>query len=188
MPRTAALLCVSALAGAAFAGALVIAFAAGLLIGVDTAADDKRIADLELETGALMHWADRRHLVDKVKSRLLDIRFAVAFYQIEHGYEYPDFAMNGWSELIDGSYLGKPPRNPLSPDDVATKLVVVDEVDVTLRDVPPEIAGWVWYSAQSLLLAAGFDEYGLVFEELDGESDNDESPRQSPHVLDLSTV
>lgn len=56
------------------------------------------------------------------------LRASIELYAVQHNGQYPNFADNGWQELIDEHYLVEPPRNPESPDGVAT------------RDDVPEIA------------------------------------------------
>ena len=78
-------------------------------------------------------------------SALNMIRAQVELYRVQHDDQYPDFAANGWDDLIDDDYLVEPPENPLSPDepdDVRTKVIV--RPGVTGKDVDPEEAGWVW--------------------------------------------
>ena len=98
----------------------------------------------------------RVFLVETVRWQLTSVSFASARYRATHGGNYPDFAKGGWRELADGGYLDELPWNPLSPSDVATKLVVIDDPELTARDVDRLTAGWVWHSASSCLMAAGF--------------------------------
>ena len=54
------------------------------------------------------------------------------------------FATRGWSELTGGGYLEREPRNPLSPEAVAARIIVVSTPGATGSSVDPSTAGWVF--------------------------------------------
>lgn len=51
-----------------------------------------------------------------------------------------------------------PLRNPLSPDDVSTRIVPIATAGADGMSVHPSTAGWVWNSADRMLYVAGFAE------------------------------
>ncbi len=141
-----------------------LAFVAGFVIGLPPSTGEPDWSSLtdEERTALITVSRDfesfkRVFLAQTVQWQLRSVQFASARYSEAHGGHYPDFSDSGWAELVDGKYLEELPRNPLSPtNDVGTKLIVIDDPELTARDVDPMTVGWVWHTASSCLMAAGF--------------------------------
>lgn len=98
---------------------------------------------------------------EALRSQLMMLRAACELYVAQENDRYPDFSTFGWQQLIDGYYLVDKPLNPLSPEPVAGKLIVVSEPGLRGSDLDPKEAGWVWNESEDfggMLFAAGIDE------------------------------
>jgi hypothetical protein len=85
---------------------------------------------------------------------LAAIRAAVADYQ--RYFQMPaDFPASLWSELILHEFLSEAPRNPDSPEPLATRIVAVNRPGQTGTAVSSDAAGWVWNRADRRLYLAG---------------------------------
>jgi hypothetical protein len=104
--------------------------------------------------------AKQRAVGLQLKAELKTARTACQIYEAENG-RYPDFAADGWSELLRNGYLHKVPTNPHSPKSVATSIIVTSQTGVTGADVDPSRAGWVFNTTSGWsgqMYAAGFSD------------------------------
>ncbi len=107
------------------------------------------------------HAAARAHLDGliakrKVLERRLDaVRSMLARHARRYGRPWspdPD-PTRPWGTLI-GRTRDAAPKNPFSPEDVATHIAVIDVPGAGGETVSPKIAGWVWNTADRTLDAA----------------------------------
>ncbi|MHC4218880.1 MAG: hypothetical protein ACYSU7_10550 [Planctomycetota bacterium] len=93
--------------------------------------------------------------------RLELIRAQITLYQL---YESDDLwrpgevASEQWTPLIRGGYVTRTPQNPMSPDDLSSRIVEVTEGGALGSAIDPATAGWVWNSTDHKLFAAGYDQ------------------------------
>lgn len=107
------------------------------------------------------HDRQQQQVIDQVRGELMMLRAACELYRAQEGDRYPDFESMGWQQLVDGSYIIETPRNVLSPDEAASKVLVVDKPGLTGADVDPAAAGWVWNRSSrfdGMLFATGCED------------------------------
>lgn len=93
-----------------------------------------------------------RH-VWQLKGLLRNLRSAIHTHRHWNDGRSPD-VIGSW----DWSGLAGPPANPLSPPDVATRIIEVTTTGARWDAVDPSRAGWIWNSADGILWASGFDD------------------------------
>lgn len=69
---------------------------------------------------------------------------------------YPDFATNGWDELVNGGYLKTEPKNPYN-----------GETSVVVAAAGAAGSGWHWNSTTNTLGATDFDEANGIIDTSD---------------------
>ena len=159
------------------AGAALIACSAGCAT-TDTTGVETQIVALRLQVARLREREAERALVESIRAEFSKIEGACSFYQIMNGDDLPDFAAHGWDQLIDSGFLKEPPANPLSPEAVASTLIVVDTPEMTGFDVDPTEVGWIFSrdffgnvdqgrDMGGVLYAAGYDGWGLLLFDAD---------------------
>ena len=87
------------------------------------------------------------------------VRGSCELYQAinEGRHPWPDGQVGSlqWAPLLGPEYLPQAPRNMLSPEPVASRLVEVMVPGADGTSVDPSSAGWVWNSADKQRYAAG---------------------------------
>jgi hypothetical protein len=86
-----------------------------------------------------------------LKVTLQTLRNQIELFRIRNNGALPDLAHNQWQDLIAKEYLRNPPRNPFSPQEVWTKVVVAKSGTA----VDPKTAGWAFDPEKGTLYAAG---------------------------------
>ena len=84
-----------------------------------------------------------------VQSQLQTIRGQVELYNVQQG-EYPDFATNGWDDLVDNNYLQGEPRN--AARDNATG-IVTGALAPGVASGGAATDGWYWNTGSSIMYA-----------------------------------
>ena len=76
--------------------------------------------------------------ISSVKSQLQTIRSQIELFRVQNGGTLPDFATNGWDELVNGDYLQQAPKNPFFS-------VNAESIDITTTAPAATTAsGWYW--------------------------------------------
>ncbi len=90
------------------------------------------------------------------------INSQIELYTVQHGkVPWPpgEVARTQWRPLVDNRYLQTEPRNPLSPPEVATRIVELTEAGDRGLDLDPAHAGWAWNSTDHLLYGVGLEHW-----------------------------
>ena len=87
------------------------------------------------------------------------LTLAIMRFEHEQGMESWDDDLPGWYRLVESGYLKGVPKNPLSPDDVATKLILTDDPRISGSDVDPNETGWLYNTSHQFVYAAGLDSH-----------------------------
>ncbi len=121
-------------------------------------------------------------MADSVRSNLASheqtINSQIELYTVQHGkVPWPpgEVARTQWRPLVsvggcgvraceqcvfvDNRYLQTEPRNPLSPPEVATRIVELTEAGDRGLDLDPAHAGWAWNSTDHLFYGVGLEHW-----------------------------
>lgn len=108
--------------------------------------------------------ARRRHAREKAGPRLDQtlkiLRGQVTMFRVFDGNMWEPGQVEGqqWKPLIRAGYLAEAPSNPMSPPDVSRRVVEIATPGAGGDVVDPQMAGWVWNSADGQFYAAGYDD------------------------------
>ncbi len=103
-----------------------------------------------------------------IASMVQTVRSQIELYAVQNG-RYPwsagDGAEGQWDVLIQGNYLQRAPRNPLSPPSAATRIIELTEPRDTGSNIDPSTAGWVWNSTDHTFYAIGREGWCRTMEQ-----------------------
>ncbi|MCA9296784.1 MAG: hypothetical protein KC983_09705 [Phycisphaerales bacterium] len=93
----------------------------------------------------------------KARLELMQARAQIELYRLANSGESPSFQSVPW-EIVTHGFLRSTPTNPLSPDTMARRVLVVETEGLDGSAVDPRRAGWVWNSTDRKLYLAGLTE------------------------------
>ncbi len=85
------------------------------------------------------------------RNQLMTLRAQIELFRIRNEGALPDLEHHQWQDLIAQNYVKAPPRNPCSPPEVSTKIIV----SKSGKDLDPKTAGWGFDPEKGELYAAG---------------------------------
>lgn len=104
--------------------------------------------------------ASQEAQVGNVETQLQTIRSQVELYRVKNNGNYPDFATNGWSDMVGPDYMRAAPINPRNGGTgiVAGTNGTQAAPAATSGQTPDQITGWYFDAATGNIEAAGFNE------------------------------
>jgi len=92
---------------------------------------------------------------------LLQARAQVELYRLANRGKAPSFESIPW-EIVSHGFMNHTPANPLSPEAVARRVLIVETTGLDGSDVDPRRAGWVWNATDHRLFLAGMTDEQLL--------------------------
>ena len=84
-----------------------------------------------------------------VQSQLQTVRGQIELYNVQMGL-YPDFAANGWDDLVDNNYLQAEPRNAARSN---AEGIVAGALAPGVASGGAATDGWYWNTADNIMYA-----------------------------------
>ena len=99
-----------------------------------------------------------------IQTQLDTINNQIELFAARNNGVYPDFATNGWQELLDGAYLKSEPLNPACPGDNTARAAIAVGAAVAG-------SGWNWVDLLPLSAPDGVEDtmQASYFDEVAGE-------------------